>query len=57
MALSITQSRHWLGNDGPWSAFDIRIGQSQKLVQVLPASLVSLTLAVLEQGCIEELER
>ena len=56
MALSITPSRHWLGNDGPWSAFDIRIGPSQKLVQVLPASSVSLTLAVLEQGCIERLE-
>lgn len=56
MALSITPSRHWLGNDGPWSTFDIRIGPSQKLVQVLPATSVSLTLAVLEQGCIEGLE-
>jgi hypothetical protein len=51
MALSITPSRHWLGNDGPWSTFDVRIGPSQKLVQVLPASSVSLTLAVLEVGC------
>jgi hypothetical protein len=52
MALTITPSRHWLGNDGPWSAFDIRIGPSQKLVQVLPACSVPLTLAVLEQGCL-----
>ena len=51
MALSITPSRHWLGNDGPWSVFDIRIGPAQKLVQVLPAPSLSLTLAVLEQGC------
>jgi hypothetical protein len=53
MALSIAPSRHWLGNDGPWSAFNLRIGPSQQLVQVLPASSVSLTLAVLDQGCVE----
>ena len=51
MALSITPSRHWLGNDGPWSVFDVRIGPAQKLVHLLPASSVSLTLAVLEEGC------
>jgi hypothetical protein len=51
MALSIAPSKHWLGNDGPWSAFNIQIGVSQELVQVLPASSASLTLAVLELGC------
>jgi hypothetical protein len=51
MALSITPSRHWLGNDGPWSVFDVRIGPAQKLVHLLPASSVRLTLAVLEEGC------
>ena len=56
MALSIAPSTHWLGNDGPWSTFNIRVGPSQQLVQVLPASSVSLTLAVLELGCVEEVE-
>lgn len=51
MALSIAPSGHWMGNDGPWSTFAVKIGNSSESLEVLPASSVSLTLVVLEDGC------
>lgn len=51
MALSVAPSRHWMGNDGPWSTFNIKVGSQVELLEVLPASSLSLTLVVLPDGC------
>lgn len=51
MALSIAPSKHWMGNDGPWSTFSIKVGAQAELLEVLPASSLSLTLVVLPEGC------
>jgi hypothetical protein len=51
MALSISPSGHFQGNDGPWSTFRVWIGDSSEPVELLPASSLSLTLVVLEEGC------
>ena len=51
MALAIAPSRHWLGNDGPWSTFDFRIGNDSQLVQVLPATSGQGIVVVLPGGC------
>ena len=51
MAYRIAASRKWMGNDGPWSTFSIRVGSPPQPLEVLPASSASLSLVVLEQGC------
>jgi hypothetical protein len=51
MALSIAPSGHFIGNDGPWSTFNVWIGDSPDPFEVLPASSLSLTLVVLGEGC------
>jgi hypothetical protein len=51
MALSITPSGHFRGNDGPWSTFNVWVGDSPDPFEVLPASSLSLTLVVLGEGC------
>ena len=51
MALGIASSRHWLGNDGPWSTFKIDVGSPPQTLEVLPASSLSFTLVVLPEGC------
>lgn len=57
MALSIAPSRHWMGNDGPWSTFNIKVGSQSELLEVLPASSLSLTLVVLPEGCPSDEQR
>lgn len=53
MAYRIAASRQWMGNDGPWSTFSIRVGSPPQSLEVLPASSATLSLVVLEQGCSE----
>lgn len=40
-----------MGNDGPWSTFNVKIGSPPQVLEVLPASSMSVTLVVLEEGC------
>jgi hypothetical protein len=51
MAYRIAASRKWMGNDGPWSTFTIRVGSPPQALEVLPASSASFSLVVLEEGC------
>lgn len=51
MALSISPSENWEGNDGPWSTFNVRVGTPLQQMQVLPASSQSAVFVVLGQGC------
>jgi hypothetical protein len=51
MAYRIAASRKWMGNDGPWSTFSIRVGSPPQALEVLPASSASFSLVVLEEGC------
>jgi hypothetical protein len=52
MAYRVAASRKWMGNDGPWSTFSIRVGSPPQALEVLPASSASFSLVVLEEGCI-----
>jgi hypothetical protein len=51
MALSVAPSGQFIGNDGPWSSFNVWIGHSLGPFQVLPASSLSITLVVVGEGC------
>ncbi|KAK3074034.1 hypothetical protein LTR53_003873 [Teratosphaeriaceae sp. CCFEE 6253] len=51
MALSINPSEDWLGNDGPWSTFNVQFGTPFQLMQVLPATSKATTFVVITQGC------
>jgi hypothetical protein len=51
MAYRIATSGKWMGNDGPWSTFSIRVGSPPQALEVLPASSASFSLVVLEEGC------
>jgi len=57
MALSIAPSEYWRGNDGStsggggWSTFNVLIGTSPQLVEVLPATSLSVIMVVLAEGC------
>jgi hypothetical protein len=51
MALRITPTGHWMGNDGPWSTFHVWVGDATEPFEVLPASSLSMTLVVLQEGC------
>lgn len=42
-----------LGNDGPWSVFDLNIGTPAQRISVLPGSFASSVFAVVTEGCSE----
>lgn len=51
MAISIPPSKHWKGNDGPWSTFFVEVGLPPQILEVLPATSMSLTAVVWPEGC------
>lgn len=44
-----------LGNDGPWSVFDLNIGTPAQRISVLPGSFASSVFAVVPEGCPDNL--
>lgn len=49
--ISLSPSREFDGNDGPWSSFPIHIGTPPQAVKVLISTASSQTWAVLPEGC------
>ncbi|CAK1358663.1 unnamed protein product [Cercospora beticola] len=50
-AISIQPSRSWHGNDGNWSTFAFRIGDPDRVVNLLPATIGTSFWPVNIQGC------
>jgi hypothetical protein len=51
MALSITPSGYWIGNDGTWSTFNIGVGTPPQTLQLLPATSQQGVFVVVPEGC------
>ena len=51
MALSISPSYYWDGNDGNWSTFNVNVGTPSQQLRLLPATSLSAILVVIELGC------
>jgi hypothetical protein len=54
MALSISPSQFFEGNDGLWSTFNVNVGTPFQQCRVLPATSQSAIFVVLGQGCPEQ---
>ncbi|KAI9855176.1 MAG: hypothetical protein M1813_000535 [Trichoglossum hirsutum] len=50
-AISIPPSQNWIGNDGPWSTFTLRVGTPAQKVDVLISTAGFETWAIAPEGC------
>lgn len=45
-------SKHWEGNDGPWSSFMLRIGTPEQSIRVFPSTVSPETWVPVPEGCV-----